>query len=191
MNPLTKRVFIKYAALTGLVAITSISSVMAVALLSDTTVAESEQAQSKAKSVQYLFVQTAHAITSKDNQLTLHGIGPATLFFSDRPERITGHVDTEGWVKSWSVGKDSFAANPPNATISILGNDSVDDVVVELTNPQLVGSKLTYTVKVLEGNLPASGGIASLFIDIIGMPMTPLSYRGVERRAVYRRAVWR
>jgi hypothetical protein len=31
----------------------------------------------------------------------------------------------------------------------------------------------------------------SLFIDIIGMPLTPLSFAGAARRTAYRRAVWR
>jgi hypothetical protein len=50
---------------------------------------------------------------------------------------------------------------------------------------------LSYDVKVLEGSMPASGGPASLFIDVIGMPMTPISYAGVARRTAYRRAVIR
>jgi len=37
--------------------------------------------------------------------------------------------------------------------------------------------------------MPAKGGAASLFIDIIGMPLTPLSYAGVARRS-YRRAFY-
>ena len=44
----------------------------------------------------------------------------------------------------------------------------------------------------LEGNMPAKGGPVSLFIDIIGMPLTPVSYAGMARRTAYRRAVyWR
>jgi hypothetical protein len=41
----------------------------------------------------------------------------------------------------------------------------------------------------LEGKLPPEGGLASLFIDIIGMPLTPLSYAGARRR-MWRRAVF-
>jgi hypothetical protein len=54
----------------------------------------------------------------------------------------------------------------------------------------LQGDNLTYTVKVLEGEMPAKGQDVSIFIDIIGMPMTPLSYAGVARRS-YRRAYFR
>ena len=51
----------------------------------------------------------------------------------------------------------------------------------------LQGDNLTYTVKVVQGDMPATGSDVSVFIDIIGMPMTPLSYAGVARRS-YRRA---
>lgn len=41
-------------------------------------------------------------------------------------------------------------------------------------------------MKVLQGEMPAKGGLASVFIDIIGMPLTPVSYAGAaRRRAVY------
>jgi hypothetical protein len=149
------------------------------------------------KDVEYLFVQTAHAITSDGDKMTLHGVGPTTLFFSDRPERIVGHGTTEESVQIWSEGQDSFAKDPPNATISILeGTDGeIEDIVVVLRDPELVGDKLTYTVKVLDGELPTSGGACSLFIDIIGRPLTPLSVAGVarrtSRRVVRRREVLR
>jgi hypothetical protein len=38
--------------------------------------------------------------------------------------------------------------------------------------------------------MPAAGTDVSVFIDIIGMPLTPLSYAAVARRT-YRRAFWR
>jgi len=43
-------------------------------------------------------------------------------------------------------------------------------------------------IKILEGTIPSNAGAASLFIDIIGMPMTPVSFTGVRRRT-WRRAV--
>jgi hypothetical protein len=60
--------------------------------------------------------------------------------------------------------------------------------VVVLRNPVLTGTTMTYDVMVTQGRVPASVDGASLFIDIIGMPLTPLSFAGAERR-VYRRAV--
>ena len=134
------------------------------------------------KSVEYLYVQTAHSISYKGDKLTLHGVGPTTLFFSDRPDRIAGHGTTEEMVNAWSEGDESFAADPPNATLSILGGDEIQDVVVVISDPVLLGSKLTYTVRVLDGKLPAHGGASSLFIDVIGRPLTPVSVTGAHRR---------
>ncbi len=148
---------------------------------------QSKETSAGGESVQYLFVQTAHAVTTRGDQLTLHGVGPTTLFFSDRPERIAGHGATAELVADWTQGEDSFAADPPNATLSILGGgEEINDVVVVLSEPKLAGSELTYKVKVLDGRLPASGGAASLFIDIIGRPLTPMSVAGVSRRTTRR-----
>lgn len=133
--------------------------------------------------VTLLFVQNAQNVSSDNGKLIMQGISPATIFFSDRPERIAGHLTTKEFVPFWNEGKDSFAANPPNATLSVFGEGKVSDIVVELRNPQLKGDELAYGVRVLEGDMPAQGGACSLFIDVIGMPLTPMSYAGAGRRA--------
>jgi len=144
------------------------------------------------KQADFLFVQTAKGMTfdKSTNKLTLEGISSTTLFFSDRPERIAGNMKTTAFVPFWSKGKDSFLSDPPNADISIVEGDKLRQVVTVLQAPELKGDTLTYTVKVLQGDMPAKGADVSVFIDIIGMPMTPLSYAGAGRR-MYRRAYWR
>jgi hypothetical protein len=97
---------------------------------------------------------------------------------------------TSAFVPFWSQGKDSFAKDPPNADISIIEGDAMRQVVVVLQDPVLKGDTLRYKVKVLQGDMPAKGADVSVFIDIIGMPWTPLSYAGVARRT-YRRAWYR
>jgi hypothetical protein len=79
--------------------------------------------------------------------------------------------------------------DPPNATVSMYekGREQLEDVVVKLSRPRLAGKDLTYDIKVIEGKVPQKGGACSVFIDIIGLPLTPLSYAGVARRSVYRR----
>jgi len=141
------------------------------------------------KQADFLFVQNARDIHYADGKLTLKGVSPTTIMFTDRPERIAGHMATARFVPFWSKGKDSFLSDPPNATLSIVDEDKVNDVVVELRDPVLKGDELSYNVRVLEGEMPAKGGPVSLFIDIIGMPLTPLSYAGVARRS-YRRAFY-
>ena len=146
-----------------------------------------------AKQADFLFVQTAKGMTfdKSTNKLTLEGVSPITIFFTDRPERIAGHMKTTAFVPFWSTGKDSFLSDPPNADVSILEGDKLRQMVVVLQAPALKGDALTYTVKVLQGDVPVKGADVSVFIDIIGMPLTPLSYAGVARRTMYRRAYWR
>jgi len=116
----------------------------------------------------YLFVQNADDVEFGDGSLTLKGVSPTTVYFTDRPNRSAGHGHTVDFIKMWGEGKDSFRADPPNATLSILGGDpQIEDVVVTLTNPRLEGSDLTYDVRTVEGTLPAEGGAAALFIDVL------------------------
>jgi hypothetical protein len=67
----------------------------------------------------------------------------------------------------WDQGKDSFAIDPPNATVSVLGGSGSDvaDAVVTLKSAKLEGTTLTFDVAVLEGDLQGATGPAALFID--------------------------
>ena len=174
----TRRIFIAGAAL------------MALAVPLQPALAEA--AATAAKQADFLFVQTARGMSfdKATSKLTLHDVSPVTLFFSDRPERIAGNMRTTAFVPFWSTGKDSFLSDPPNADVSILEGQSLRQVVVELQAPALTGNDLSYTVKVLKGELPSSGAEVSVFIDVVGMPLTPVSVAGVARRS-YARAVIR
>jgi hypothetical protein len=134
-----------------------------------------------------LFVQSARRVVSAGNALTLHELAPSTLMFSDRPNRIVGHLTTKQFVEGWGHGENSFFEDPPNAVLSFLpaGEDDIppEDVVVTLTNPRCEWDTLTYDVDVLEGELPATTGPCSLFIDPVGRPLSPVSVMGVRRRS--------
>jgi hypothetical protein len=132
-----------------------------------------------------LFVQSARRVTSGDGAFTLHDLAPSTLMFSDRPERIVGHLTAEQFVDGWGHGENSFLADPPNAVLSFLAaeDETPEDVVLTLTNPRLEGEDLTYSATVLEGEMPDATGPCSLFIDPIGRPLSPVSVMGVRRRS--------
>ena len=95
--------------------------------------------------------------------LTLSGVAASTIVFADRPVRAAGHVATEQFVMQWDPDKQSFAADPPNATISILGGDGskVSDAVVTLKAAKLDGTNLTFDIAVLEGSLDGASGPAA------------------------------
>jgi hypothetical protein len=139
----------------------------------------------------FLFVQTAKAMAFDADQkrLTLRGVSPVTLFFSDRPERVAGNM-TAAFVPFWSHGADSFLSDPPNADLSILEDGALRQTVVVLHDPVLEGEDLHYTVEVVDGDMPVLGEAVSVFIDVIGMPLTPLSYAGVARRSFRRAALY-
>jgi hypothetical protein len=140
-----------------------------------------------------MFVQTAERVTSEDGTLTLRGVTPSTLYFSDRPMRVVGQMKTADFVDLWGAGENSFAADPPNAVLSFLepGGKVPEDAVVVIKDPRLENSHLSYSIEVLEGTVPAEAGAVTLFIDPFGRPLSPVSVCGVrrrERRRMRRRA---
>lgn len=155
------------------------------------TAADVNQAPTPAaEEIEFLFVQTADSATLADGVLVMGGINPATLYFSDRPDRVAGHLTTEEFVATWGDGDDSFASDPPNATLSILAGEQPQEIVVVLTEPRIEDGALVYNVSIVEGADAATGGACSLFIDIIGRPLTPVSYAGVARRTMRRAVIY-
>ena len=140
------------------------------------------------KTVQVLFVQSARNVVFDGGTMTLKDVNPSTLFFSDRPERIAGHYSNQEYLKIWGEGRDSFLKDPPNAVVSVFDRPGQDpaEVVVTISKPRLQGNDLSYEFKLIRGTPPASGGATAVFIDIIGLPFTPLSFAGVARRTAYR-----
>jgi len=132
--------------------------------------------------VTYLFVQNAASLKVDEGRIILNGMDASTIYFSDRPERIAGHMTTETFVDIWDNGDDSFKLSNPNAALSFLDDVTDEVVIVVLSHPVLKDGNLTYDVTVLDGELPSEGGACSLFIDTIGRPASPGSVAGVHRR---------
>jgi hypothetical protein len=148
-------------------------------------------AAAKPEIVPSLFVLNSRGATLQGDTLTLTGVMPHSIIFADRPVRAAGHQLTADIIADWGSGDDSFTKNPPNATVSVFSKDgSVKDAVVVLKNPKLEGDKLTFNVQTLEGDLNGGDGSAAVFIDIIGRPLTPMSFAGVARRSAYRGAMY-
>ena len=132
------------------------------------------QTKAPAKSPQVLFVQTAKNVAFKDGVLTLKDVSPVTSFFSDRPERIVGHVRNDLFLKQWSEGENSFKSDPPNAILSVFNEGArPSGAILVLTNPRTDGSNLLYDARTLTGNPPATASESTLFIDGGGAPCDP------------------
>jgi hypothetical protein len=137
---------------------------------------------------QSMFVQTAQGITSDGTSLTLKEVTPSTLYFSDRPKRIVGHMATPDFVELWAEGDNSFEEDPPNAVLAFLepGDQVPEDAVIVIQEPRLEDGHLTYSIEPLEGTVPAQAGPVTLFIDPFGRPLSPVSVCGVRRREMRR-----
>ena len=128
-----------------------------------------------AEAPQLMFVQSADdlKVDAAKSTFRLVKVNQQTLYFSDRPQRIAGHLKMADYLKEWTAkaGKDNFGADPPNATLSVYEPGKPDNtiVVVKLTNPVVDGADLVYSYKVLNGTMPANGGPTALFIDWIGV----------------------
>lgn len=113
----------------------------------------------------YLFVQTANSGKFDGKTLTLEIVSPVTIYFSDRPYRIAGHMPLKKFIENWNKGAISFKDVPPNGVLSIFTDKGTSEIVVTFTKPKLEGNTLQFEVRILKGDIPKSFGIISLFID--------------------------
>ena len=131
-----------------------------------------------------MFVQTARGISSDGTTLTLNDVTPSTLYFSDRPKRLVGHMSTADFVSLWGEGDNSFEEDPPNAVLAFLEPDdqAPEDAVVVIKQPRLEDGQLSYSIETLDGTVPTHTGPVTLFIDPFGRPLSPVSVGGIRRR---------
>ena len=118
----------------------------------------------------YLFVISGTSGSLDGDTLTLNGV-PNVIYFSDRPARKAGHLSLEKFVEMWDKGDDSFKADPPNATLSVLKKDGAKNVVVELMSVEQKSGSVVFKVAVLEGGTTLGNfTVGSVFIDFHANP---------------------
>jgi hypothetical protein len=149
------------------------ASLLAGLMLSMAGCSTTSKTSATASEAQLMFVQSAEdvAVDAATKTLRLVKVSQHTLYFSDRPVRIAGHVKMADYLTEWTAkaGKDNFGVNPPNATLSVYepGQPENTIAVIEITNPIVQGADLLYTYKIINGTLPAAGGATALFIDSV------------------------
>lgn len=136
---------------------------------------QSTSASPETQTSNWLFSQTADAGSISPNgdgtwTLTLTDVDPVVLAFTDRPLRDAQAGTAERLVEAWP---DMFGdSNPNGVVVAHNAEGATNSAVVELMDPAIDGSTMTYTVKVLtnEGG-PAEPGRSysfeqvSVFID--------------------------
>ncbi len=144
-----------------------------IAVLAGCAGSQAPGANAGGSQAQLMYVQSAEDIRvdAAASTFRLVKVNPQTVYFSDRPQRIAGHIKMADYLKTWKEGRDNFGADPPNATLSVYEPGRAEEtlVVVTITKPVVSGADLLYTYKIIEGTMPANGGATSLFIDWYGV----------------------
>src|SRR5947199_10841692 len=93
--------------------------------------------------IQLMFVQTAEHLKADSKTLRLVNVGQQTLYFSDRPVRVAGHLTMPAYLDEWKAGEgpDNFSSNPPNATLSVYESGRHDNTLaaVKISHPVIDG----------------------------------------------------
>jgi hypothetical protein len=65
----------------------------------------------------WMFSVHSAEVTLSNGQLSLTGVAPQVIAFTDRPHREFDTTTMEGLVDNWAEGSDAFADDPPNAIV--------------------------------------------------------------------------
>ncbi len=107
----------------------------------------------------FLFALSARSGSFDQGCLTLNDV-PLAIYFSDRPNRIVGHVPVAQLLELWDEGPNSLAEDPPNTVLSILGKTGgrtgIESTVIELFRPRQSDNSVAFDIRVLSGKVPAA-----------------------------------
>ena len=146
-----------------------------VAAMEDRTVTYAQGAASEAGGTpapSVLFVQNGTGGTLSDTTLTLTDVSSQTGWFTDRPYRGSGQMNTEDFVAFWDEGR-PFADDPPDADFTCTVDSEVVNYVVELTSPGMAGEDLSYADTAVadtvlpETTITCDGASHAFFDDLI------------------------
>ena len=136
--------------------------------------------------VKFSFIQGAQSgsiskVNATTSTLELGNVSDKTILLSDRPDRIVSFGNTTDFIGNWSVGPNSFAADPPNAVLILDDEEQRQDLgIIELFNPEYDSEANTLKFDITAENattttttttttssisLPAEFGQSTLVID--------------------------
>jgi hypothetical protein len=140
-----------------------------------TTAAASPARNNNMTGVQFLFIQHAQSgsvseVNATTSTLELSDVSDKTILFSDRPDRIVTSQSTSDFVGNWTMGEDSFAADPPNAVLVL--DDEVEQredlAIIELYNPEYDSEANTLKYDITAENATATTTATSSSINLPG-----------------------
>lgn len=102
--------------------------------------------QQTSTGINLLFVLTAKTAILKANKsglytLTFIDVNPYLTYYTNRPNRTQGLAAIENFMKAWNVEPNSFQTNPPNAVITAVKINNLENInqqfyIFTLTSPK-------------------------------------------------------
>jgi hypothetical protein len=139
----------------------------------ETTTTAASPARNNMTGVTFLFIQHAQSgsvseVNATTSTLELSDVSDKTIMFSDRPNRIVTSQSTSDFVGNWTMGEDSFAADPPNAVLVL--DDEVEQredlAIIELYNPEYDSEANTLRYDITAENATTTTTTTSSSIDL-------------------------
>lgn len=133
-----------------------------------------QKVEQELEEIETMFVQTAGEAV-EGHVLTLDDVSRSTLYFSDRPERVVGHVRSEMLVELWDAGANSSRRERAQCGALVPGTRRQGPGGRRDGDPESSHQRAVPLLRheVLEGTMPAhaKGGL-TLFIDPFGRPLS-------------------
>ena len=126
---------------------------------------------SASQSALWLFVHTAETAKMTSENTLVMSVDREIFAFTDRPNRVHAYLNADEFASFWDEGEgDTFKADPPNAVLTWIEGNSVQESEVVITDAVAAedGRFIDYTVEVVAGAVPSTLSSVSLFIDDVG-----------------------
>ena len=145
---------------------TSIVGIIALMLMMFSGLIFAEHAINDSKNPAYLLVISGTSGSLVGNTLTLNGVSNV-IYFSDRPNRVAGHMSIAKFTEAWSQGADSFKKDPPNATLSVLTKTGIKINCYWTRILSLQLNVVPETLSIYIPTLTSCGNLILVFIPVL------------------------
>ena len=117
--------------------------------------------------VEWLLVHTATQATATNSTTLVMPLTNDIFAFSDRPYRDYLYLNGEQYASLWDDNEetDNFYTDPPNAVLTWVDTDGVEEVEVVITDADFDGDNITYTIENNTVTANQSFEDVSLFVD--------------------------
>ncbi|MEM1130568.1 MAG: hypothetical protein AAGH83_08595 [Pseudomonadota bacterium] len=143
-------------------------SVLTVAMASTPALAQDAASARQDSERFFLFLQSGEGLKVTEETITLVNPIGETTWVTNRPERNVGQISNQRFATAWDEGENSFAADPPNAVVTVSGDPPA---IVVLTDISVGSDEISYDYELLSGEFGDKSGPTTILIDPLNGPI--------------------